>query len=179
MVDNAPRRKNYIIEGARIMWRNFAGAPDRFNDDPGGNFTLFLSEHDAEQMAAQGYNVKRLDPRDPEDGDGQPILRVKVKFNKYPPNVVLVTKGGTARTKLDESTVSVADQVIIQSADVSISPSNWTNARGESGIAAYLKSAFLTLEEDALDDKYADLKDTMDGSSIESDHTVRFDADGF
>ena len=59
-------------------------------------------------------------------------------------------------TFLDETTVGQLDSAAIKTIDLMLSPSKWT-AAGRSGIEAYLKTAYVTIEEDDLDLKYAAL----------------------
>ena len=57
---------------------------------------------------------------------------------------------------LDESTVGQLDTAAIKNVDLMIRPRVWSTA-GKSGIKAYLKTAYITIEEDDLDLKYAAL----------------------
>ncbi len=60
----------------------------------------------------------------------------------------------TARTNLSEDSVGVLDWAEIKVADLIVNASYWT-VNGKSGVKAYLKSLFVTIEEDALERKYA------------------------
>ncbi len=60
----------------------------------------------------------------------------------------------TSRTHLDESSVPVLDWAEIQTADLIARAYEW-EVNGKSGIKAYLQSLFVTIEEDALERKYA------------------------
>lgn len=140
---------NRIIKDARIApgrFRNFTGERRNFNDEGDRNFTLFLDNNTADQLRADGWNVRVLAPRDADD-DEQPILRVKVNFaGKYPPRVVMVNHG--KKTPLTEETIGLLDTAEIEKADICIHPYEWHNARGESGVSAYLKTLYVTIRDD-------------------------------
>jgi hypothetical protein len=68
---------------------------------------------------------------------------------------VLITSRG--RSNLDEHTVSTLDWVDILNVDLIVRPYEWT-VNGKSGIKAYLQSIYVTIEEDPLEQKYAELE---------------------
>ena len=107
-------------------------------------------------MAADGWNVKWLKPReDDEDEKEQPYLAVSLNFAKgRPPRVVSVTTRG--RTILGENEVEVLDWVDITNVDLIIRPYEWS-VNGKTGIKAYLQSIYVTIQEDPLEIKYAEL----------------------
>lgn len=145
-----------VFENARIMFRNFAGKEKQYNVKGNRNFALFLDPETADAMARDGWNVKHLKPRDPEDGEGQAFITVKVKFGNRPPKVVLVSSRG--KVTLGEEQAEICDWVEIANVDLVINPSFW-DVQGKQGIAAYLKSIFITVVEDELDLKYADVQE--------------------
>lgn len=157
---------NLTFENARLVFKNFSGAEGKFNKAGDRNFCLLLSPEDAEAMVKNGWNVKELQPR--EEGDHpQPYLKVKVNFpkNGRPPRIVLVTSRG--KTPLDEDTVSMLDWAEVKNVDLIIRPYDW-EVNGATGRTAYLKSIFVTIQEDELDLKYADVPDSAQ-SALTSD----------
>ena len=58
---------NVVLEGVRLVFRNFAGKETKFNTEGNRNFAVILPEAAAEAMKADGWNVKTLEPR--EEGD--------------------------------------------------------------------------------------------------------------
>lgn len=158
-------RDNLIIEDARIMFRNFAGREQQFNSAGDRNFCLMLEPELAEQLKRDGWNVKELRAR--EDGDEpQPYLQVSVNYGKgRPPRVVLINSRGRLDLGADE--VSILDYADIKQIDVVINPYEW-EVSGNSGIKAYLKNAFVTINEDALERKYADLPDANPSKVLSS-----------
>lgn len=144
-----------LIEDARIVFRNFAGREGQFNREGDRNFAVLLDDDVADQMEKDGWNVKRLKPReDDEEQHAQAYLQVSVRYKGRPPRIVLVTSRG--RTDLGEDEVEVLDYADIKQVDLIIRPYDWA-VNGKSGIKAYLKSLFMTINEDALELKYADL----------------------
>jgi len=143
--------KTFMVEDARIIFRNFTGKEGQFNREGDRNFAVILPEDVAEQMLADGWNVRYLEPRD--EGDGPtPYISVSVNFNNRPPRVILLTS--TSRTQLDEKSVEILDWSDIKTADLIARGYDW-NVNGKSGTKAYLQSLFVTIEEDALERKYA------------------------
>ena len=143
-----------IIEDARIIFRNFAGKEGQYNRAGDRNFALLLDQDTAHNMAKDGWNIKTLRARDEGDAD-QPYIPVSVNFKgPRPPRVVMITSRG--RTSLPEELVELLDYADIRTVDVILNPYEWV-VNGKSGVKAYLKSIFVTIEEDALERKYADV----------------------
>lgn len=145
--------EKFTIEDARIIWPNFTGKEGTYNAAGDRNFTLALNPQDAQQMADHGWNVKFREPRD-EGDEALATLAVTVKFGGRPPVIYMITERG--RTLISEDMASLLDSVEIKTADVMVNPYEW-NINGKSGITAYLDKAFITIREDALDRKYADV----------------------
>lgn len=144
-----------MLQNARIIFRNFSGAEGKYNREGDRNFGVLLDAETANQLIADGWNVKYLKAR--EEGDEeQAWLSVNVSFKNRPANVVLINHRG--RRNLTEETVGVLDWVDIAVVDMTINPYNWA-VNGKTGISAYLKSIFVTIQEDELDIKYAELED--------------------
>lgn len=143
----------FMIEDARIIFRNFQGKEGQYNRAGDRNFAVIIPDDKlAKDMLKDGWNVRYLEPR--EEGDEPtPYISVAVNFNNRPPRIVMLTS--RARTNLTEDTVEVLDWANIQSVDVICRAYEWT-VNGKSGIKAYLQSLFVTIEEDYLERKYAD-----------------------
>jgi hypothetical protein len=143
--------KTFMIEDARIIFRNFAGKEGQYNHPGDRNFAVILPEDIAETMAKDGWNVKFLEAREQGDAD-TPYISVAVNFNNRPPRVVLLTS--TTRTQLDEGSVEILDWADIKTADLIARGYDWS-VNGKAGTKAYLQSLFVTIEEDALERKYS------------------------
>lgn len=139
------------VEDARLIFRNFAGKEGQYNRAGDRNFSVILPDDVAEQMIADGWNVRYLQAR--EEGDSNtPYIQVAVNFKNRPPRVVMITSSG--RTNLDEDSVEVLDWADIRLADLIFRSYSW-EVNGKVGIKAYLQSLFVTIEEDELERKYA------------------------
>lgn len=142
-----------LIEDARIIFRNFAGKEGKYNREGDRNFCVLLDPELAETMREDGWNVKALKAREEGETD-QPYIQVSIGYKIRPPKVVMVTSRG--RTILSEDEIEVLDWVDIRQVDLIVNPYHW-NVKGTTGISAYVKSLYITIEEDALDLKYAEL----------------------
>lgn len=153
----APRIPNVTIEDARIVFRNFSGKEGQYNREGDRNFAVILDEVKANLMLQDGWNIKYLKPR--EDGDDPtPYMQVSVSYKGRPPRVVMITSRG--RTNLDESLVDMLDWVDIAHVDLIINPYVWGPINGKSGVKAYLHAIYVTIAEDELELKYADVPDS-------------------
>jgi hypothetical protein len=142
---------NIAIENARILFRNFGGRESRFNLAGRRNFCVVIPDDDmAERLSEDGWNVKRLRPKD-EGDEATPYLQVAVAFNSYPPKIVLISGGN--KTYLDESTVDMLDWADIQNVDLVVRPYQW-EVNGTGGIKAYVKSMYVTIDQDVFAEKY-------------------------
>jgi hypothetical protein len=149
-----PQENTVMIEDVEILFPNFSGKESRYNRAGDRNFNIRLPEDLAAQLASDGWNVKTLPER--EEGDiRSKILKVAVNFNGRPPKIVMINHASRRRNELDESTVDLLDGVEIIKADIIIRPYHWV-VKGDSGISAYLKTMFVTVYEDELEQKYAE-----------------------
>ena len=145
-------RTTVTIENAQLIFKNFAGVEGQFNTAGDKEFSVILDHSDAKRMEADGWNIKYLRPREEGDELLTPFLQVKVSYKVRPPTVVMLTS--TARTRLDENSIETLDWADIKTADLIITPYHWT-VGSKSGIKAYLKSMYVTVQEDELERKYA------------------------
>ncbi len=150
--------KNIAIENATLAFKNFAGKEGKYNAEGRRNFCVILDKETADLMADDGWNVRYLTPRD-ENEEEQPYIQVSVRFDNYPPKVIVITSNG--KSQLKEEEISMLDWADIESVDLILSPYEW-NVNGKTGKKAYLKSMYVTLEEDEFESKYYDAPDSSE-----------------
>lgn len=144
---------NISVEDAQILFRNFAGKEDQYNRAGDRNFCVIIDDPEvAQQLSDDGWNVRVLRPRDPED-EPRHYMQVKVSFKNIPPSIWLVTQHG--KTKLTEETVDSLDYADLKSVDLIINPYRW-EVNGKSGVKAYLKTGYFVINEDEFAAKYAE-----------------------
>lgn len=148
MADNA---MTVMIEEAQIIFRNFEGKEGQYNRKGDRNFSAILDDKTAQTMLEDGWNVKYLEARD--EGDNPvPYIPVAVNFENRPPRITLIASD--KRTNITEDMVDILDGVDIAKCDFVIRAYNW-EVNGKTGVKAYLKTMFVTIEEDELEKKYA------------------------
>lgn len=144
--------KDVVLEGNRIMFKNFSGAPSQYNAQGVRSFCVVLTPEQADYLHSVGWNVRQLAPRDDHE-DPTPYIQVAVRFDVRPPHVYTIVDG--VKNELNEDTIGMLDHAYIQNVDMVISPSYWEMG-GRVGVKAYLKVMYATLENpDVLAYKYA------------------------
>lgn len=150
-----PNDGTVLMEGVRIIFRNFSGKEGKYNREGDRNFAVLLDDEVAKTMAEDNWNVKWLNPRnEDEEETPQAYLPVSLSYKGRPPRVVVITSRG--RTNLDDTQVEMLDWATIVNVDLIVRPYEWL-VNGKTGIKAYCQSIYVTIEEDELERKYGDL----------------------
>lgn len=128
------------IDDARIIFRNFTGVASKYNREGDRNFAVIIpNEEIKDQLINDGWNVKVRPPR---DIDEQPFMYLPVKI-KYGENgrgpAAYVISGNNTPTRLNEETISMLDEIDIQSVEMDLRPYDW-EVNGKTGRTAYLQS---------------------------------------
>jgi hypothetical protein len=152
--DKLPRIPPVTIENAVLRYKNFSGSAKTYNAKGLRNFHVVLPNDLATMLERDGWNVRWHEPNEDRGEEAWASLKIAVRFDNYPPRIVLITKNG--KSVLDEESVDLLDSAEIKTVDLQISPSRWEN-NGKNGIKAYLSKMFVTLSEDDLELKYSDV----------------------
>jgi len=154
----------YLIDDARITFRNFEGAAGQFNAAGQRNFHIVLPEDVAQDLIDDGFNVKVRPPR--EEGDTPFIhLKVNVKMDsRIPPKLFIVTSKG--RRQLDESMLQQLDWVDFAKVDLIFSRYKRDWPDGRTTVTAYLQTFFGTIREDELERRYSDVPELESANNV-------------
>ena len=148
------------IQDADILWPNFSGAKDKFNNEGDRNFNLRLTRQEADEFTDEGWNVKckLARPNDPDqDGEERCVLKVTVNYGNRPPKIVMIGSKTRNRTELGADIAGLIDSAEIVECDLSFVPYFWyIKATDSMGVAAYLKTMYVVVREDELDQKWAE-----------------------
>ena len=157
--------ENIIIEDARILpgsFRNFAGRASQYNAEGDRNFVIALDQELGHELQQKGWPVKWTPDRYSDDGEMRATMRVKLKYTTrdgrklVAPKVIVISSQG--KVSYDESMVGLLDTMDIAKADIILNPYEY-KAMGREGVTAYLKTAYITMAEDALDIKYRGMEE--------------------
>lgn len=148
----ATRMNDLEIEGACIIWRNFSGAQSKFNRQGNRNFSVVIDDEElANKLMEDGWTMKPLNPK---TEDAAPAWSLKTKVSDRA-TIYLITESNHRKKVLDQEAYSAIDYMEIKNIDLVISPYYW-EMNGNTGVAAYLKRAYITIAEDSFTQRYSD-----------------------
>lgn len=129
------------FDNAKIVFRNFAGRPSKFNTKGDRNFSIIIPDMEtAQKLTDYGWNVKIRDARDEDD---EPFIHLPVKVNINDRGPAMYLKSGSADpVRLDEESVECLDEIAISSVDLDVRPYDW-DINGKTGRTAYLLSIYV------------------------------------
>lgn len=150
-------RNMLIIKNATLLpmpYRNFEGRPTKYNPQGGDrNFGVVIDDPEiAQQLAADGWNIKTRTSRDGSDGEDEHWLSVKVKYRRLdgsamiPPKITIRTNNN--EVYYEEDNIKFLDGSDLVDVNLVINPSEWST-KEKHGVTAYLKSMTATLVDDS------------------------------
>lgn len=145
-------------KGQQLIFRNFEGVANRYNNPGDRNFCLIIDEELASELEAKGFTIKRTKG----DGDYDPVPYIKIKIgytrkdgsdNPYPPKIFKIDS--TGMKMLDKNNVKLLDGSRLNNVDLEFSASPYEDRdTGTIKYSAYLKSLYAEIEESALEREY-------------------------
>lgn len=149
----------FMLEDCHIFYTNFAGREGPYNNDR--TFCVELPPDLAETLVADGWNVKVKEAK--EEGDEEfPYVSVKISYDNRPPRITMITSANPDGVLLQESQLETLDYADIQRVDIVVNPYEWSMSDGKTGVKAYLKTMYVTIDEDELERKYANAEPHYD-----------------
>ena len=152
---------NLQIDGARIIFRNFSGAPSKYNRKGDRNFAVVIPNQEITDILlnevnewGKPWNVHIKESSDPGEEPFR-YLPVKVNFDsRRPPKIYLRTN--STRNLLTEENVDFLDRIDIECVDLDIHPYDGDGA----GLNGPFRTAYLAAMEvfqivDRFEERYA------------------------
>lgn len=151
--------KRIMIEGTRFIFQtNFSGdsTQDRYGSSARQGNLIIPSPAQAEELLAQGFNVRQTRPHDDDEGfEPTYFVKVQVKYTnrmgdpvKYPPAVYLVSDDGEP-VKMTEDSIGNLDHMRIKNVDAVLN--SYEYAEGKYSL--FVRTMYVTQDID--DDPYA------------------------
>lgn len=164
-------KKLISVENTRFIFRtNFAGDPtmDKFGS-PQRKGNVVIDKELADELAANGFNVKETVPKDGEEDGFEPEYFVSVIVNlnsNFPPTIKWVS-GDNPPVDLDEDSIGIIDRSRISNVDVVLNPHEYTEGK----FTLYVRTMYVTqdLDADPFAAKYARKNEAPEHSPVDND----------
>lgn len=153
--NNSTERKLISLEDTNFIWRtNFSGDPERdsFGSDARQASIIIPDPVLAEEMIAEGYNVKVTKPREGEEEGFEPryYIAIKVNFDSFNPPRIYLVSGDADPLLLDEESIDILDRCQVLNVNATLNP--YENPRtGRKSL--YVRTMYV--EQDIEDDPFA------------------------
>ena len=147
-------KKELILEGVRIIFRNLEGRGDKFNRAGNRCFSVLIDDpRTAIQLQSEGWNVKSSKPKNSGDNIYW-YLPVTVNLSGNT-KVYLITD---QRILLKEDDVYLVDEMELAYADLILRAYDW-EVNGKHGRKAYLNTGYFVARIDKFASKYQGMGD--------------------
>lgn len=146
------------IAGTQLIFRNFAGEANQYNNSGDRNFCLIIDDELAGELQNLGFTIKRTKARD--DYDSVPYIKIKVGFtlkdgsdNPYPPKIYKIDS--TGMRALNKNTVKLLDGARILKADLIFSGNAYEDrTTHDLRYSAYVRNLYVEIQENDLEKEY-------------------------
>ncbi len=144
------------LTNQNIIWRNFEGRKEKYNENGNRFFTLSLPDDIADALIERGFNV-RIRVVKTDDGDrAYKNLKVNLKYygSQYDPKVYFMQADGSHST-LDENSIKLLDTMRFADAAMDIYPKSYIDmSTGEEKYSARLNKMLFTQEVDEFEKEF-------------------------
>lgn len=144
---------NYVIDEAKLIFKNFSGTKSTFNTQGYRKFGAIIKPEVADELRDLGVTVKTLKPK---SADDQPLdfVEINVKLDKEPAPKVIMRKADCPDRYLDEDDIGILDQADIDIAHIQMSIRTWSMPTGKSGKNLWLNNIICVLNENDFLSRY-------------------------
>ena len=167
-------REEYILDAqgknlVRILpdtWRNFSGADTQYSR---GKIFFNVAIEDPQLLNTlldRGFNVKEYVNKKRPDEEPTHILKIVIKFNDFGPKIQQYVEGSGTPVILDQDDIGMLDKADIIDCVIKIRPYDWTTAKGDKGVAAYLTELAVQIPHNRFDEmteRFQNPDDRSDG----------------
>lgn len=152
---------NIVVKNACIMFTNFAGEKDRFNNGM-PQFNLVLSKEAADDLRSDGWNIRMMPPR--EEGDEPTYMtNINVSFGngRRDPVVKLYSSldGKRSCRQLSRDTLGILDDIRLERINLRIGSFNYDGDRYTMKGYLHEMQAVQKAAQTSFDDDYNDYTD--------------------
>lgn len=152
----APKSKvrlpQIVIQDAKLLFRNFAGAArPPYNQAGDRNCNVLVPPELAAQLKADGWNVRTLKATDETVEPGQTIAFTINMQSQFPPRIWLCTPGHKPEL-MEADDLQILDYAKFTSVSLKINP--WIWQASPQRVSGFLEEGFFELEPDPLRDRY-------------------------
>lgn len=145
------------LEDVKVKWAfsHFDGREDTYNGEGDHNFTIMLSDEDADRLREDGWAIRTM-PGYEEGDPPENLLKVKISYKYEAPKIFLIK--GERKLRADERDLRDIRRDTCEQLDVIIRPSRWVNGKN-SGITAYVKELYAKVKVSRFSEKYNDFQE--------------------
>ena len=177
-----PNTGNLVIEGAKLVFRNFAGVEKQYNEKGKRNVQVVVPDEVVESLRADGWNVTtRVIPAIDQEKPTN-LLKLNLNYRVNPdgtpdgrnPKFYIISGDKKVRTLPtmkdlgDGMSPCIYDQCKITNCDIEVRPYHY-DKNNPNKVSAYIEQINIEIALSALDLKYYDEVNDISSSSTDED----------